>query len=143
MIGRIGQEVEATPARRLSKTITMDPRQSSTTGDSTAALATLEAILLSPVLRRRWIIQEANVARKAILLYGAWERDWQCLETVHRAVYKYALGVMDHATLSDQSMSLALQQGLAQINSLMTVKKLWREGTRFRHMELLYMFKSA
>ena len=103
----------------------------------------LKAFFCRPWFMRKWTIQEAAVASKALLFCGDWTADWDLLEVVHHAIYKHGLAVLDHTTCKNQAMAKELQQGLTQLNSLVRVKNFWKRNGRYQLMDLVYQFQTA
>jgi hypothetical protein len=103
----------------------------------------LKAFFRRPWFRRKWTVQEAVVSSKALLFCGDWTADWDLLEVVHQAIYKHGLAVLDHTTYYDQALARELQQGLAQLNSLVIAKNFWKRNCRYQLMDLVYHFQTA
>jgi hypothetical protein len=103
----------------------------------------LKTFFRRPWFRRKWTIQEAVVASRAIFCCGNWTAEWDFIEVIHHAIDKYGLAVYDYTTYGKPDMAKELQQGLAQLRSLIVTKKRRKENLDEQLMDLVYRFQAS
>lgn len=96
-----------------------------------------------PWFRRKWIIQECALAREPILHLGDWEKDWDYMAVVLRAISEKSLGIVDYTESTNLEEADSLQQGIVQSSNLAYLRGILLNNTKPHLMWLLSIFEAS
>lgn len=96
-----------------------------------------------PWFRRKWIIQECALARQPVFHLGSWERDWDYMAIVIKAISEKSLGIVDYTESVSLEEADKTQQGLVQSGNLAYLRSILPNNIKPTLMWLLSMFEAS